>query len=495
MATGGGVLSQRFIGRSILVTHFDENQKQHSADGYLGNFCDPLKNKEIPFLFQLNTPGTQVWIPGYRADADEEGQTWEDRALNSAADSFFFALIHGRLGLLIGKQLVNKESLSPGGECWNRITSERTRNYIKVANLEPIASHYIVGMGDIELRIEVAGKDEKRERRALALVRDPGLMLTDVAQHLGLANPPIPLEWHPFTAVVTCEPREAKPDEEFRGDWVLQECEPPSHDRLSVDEIPATAQERRKEARKALRELSDWLYENIERLAAPSYSGVETDASELEDVGLVIEDPASGEALRLSPLKEVDRAPREDRVRRNKENDPDPPPEDDTEVDADEGLENPAPTEGGDGGSGPGTQTTTKQTRVTRTNRHEMEPIFTSVRDSSGNENSHQLRVSFKPPKVANGEDLQIEFRAVGEDESDYRMTIMAAKCLGENLQHEKNEFTVPANLLNKAKKLNEAKQLDAERSDEDRAEDRVEVELTLNEPLGVSTFRLLQIL
>lgn len=459
---GDGELSQRFIGRSILVTHFDEDGNQHSADGYLGDECVPLRDTNIPNLFLLNICGTQIWIPGYPTEINEDGQTWEDRALNAAANNFFFAIVSKRLELMIGKNLVvEKNSLEPEGECWHRITDNRTKNYIKVATKEPIENCYIRGIGDVDLRIDIGTKDEKRDRRALALIRDPGLMLTDVSQNLGPANPNIPLDWHPFTAVVTCIPRE--------GDWVLQECEPPSHDRLSVDEIPDTNPERRKKARSALKELKDWLYEKIGERATPSYAGMSDHASELEDIGLVIEDPNLGEALRLSPLKEVNRAPREERIRHNSELDE---TGEDTEVDDDEGDEQPAPEDGpGGGGNQVGTRKNNRPTSTTKTNRHELEPIFSPVLDVQGQRESHKLMVSFIPPSLNNTKKLQIALRVVGEDEQDYKITIIRAKYRGIDLQCDGNIFEIPANLVN---------------------DTRMEVNLMLNEELGYSAFWLL---
>ena len=104
-----------------------------------------------------------------------------------------------------------------------------------------------------------------------------------------------------------------------------------------------------------------------------------------------------------------------------------------------------------------------------------MEEIFLPKIDSDGNEDSHSIRISFIPPKSRSKESVMIEFRAVGEDESDYRISIMSAKCGDKNLEYEKNIFQVPQNIIFSNKRL--------------------EVELKLNENLGTSAFRLLHIL
>lgn len=456
-----GGQSKRFIGRSILVTYFDENGIQHSRDGYLGDRYNPLKNQDIPDLFQMNTPGTRVWIPGYRAEINEDGQTWEDRALNAAVDNFFFAIVHGKLELLIGEDLaVDKNSLNPDGEYWHRVVNEKTKSYIKVAAQEPVAKQYIQEMGDIELRIEVGKIGEKQDKRALALVRHPGLMLTDMAQNLGPANPTIPRNWHPFTAVVTCVPREK--------DWVLQECEPPSHDHLSVAQIPETNLERRKKAISALKELKEYLYEKIKERAEPLYDGISDDASELEEIGLAIEDLNSNETLKLSSLEIVNRAPRDDRIRHKSESDE---TGEDTEVDDEDGIEQPAP-EGGQGGGGdqPGTGVNEKPINTIKTDRNDLQPFFLTAFDAQGREESHQLKILFVPPKLNNAKKLLIELLAIGENEGRYRITIMEAKCNNIDLQFNMNIFEIPASLVDNK---------------------QVEVSLTLNEELGSSTFSL----
>lgn len=330
--------SRRFIGRSILVTHFNSDLVKLSPDGYLGDECNPLHNDVIPEFFRLNKPGTRILIPGYNPSGEEDDISWEIRALNAAADNFFFAIIKKRLELLIGEGndgiILDAESIKSNGDCWSKIEDSKTRKYIEVSSFEPVAECYIEGIGDLELRIDVG---EGNERRALALVRHPGLKLTDIAQHLGEANPPIPHHWHPFTAVVSCVPR--------KNDEVFQNCEPPSHDRLSVEEIPSTDKEGRKKARGALRKLRDWLYDCIEEYASPQQSEVDSSAHELEEFGLVIEDSGSGTKIRLDPIRVLNRAPRDEVIRSSQSGS-----EEDVEQEDEEGEEMTVPDSGTESG-------------------------------------------------------------------------------------------------------------------------------------------------
>lgn len=452
--------SRRFIGRSILVTHFNSDLVQLSPDGYLGDECNPLSDNDIPEFFKLNKPGTRVLIPGYSPGGEEDDFSWEIRALNAAADNFFFAIIKKRLELSIGAGdngfTIDAETIKVDGDCWSKIEDPRTRKYIEVSSFEPVAECYIEGIGDLELRLDVG---EKNERRSLALVRHPGLKLTDIAQHLGEANPPIPHHWHPFTAVVSCVPRE--------HDEVFQNCEPPSHDRLSVEEIPPTNKEGRKKARGALRELRDWLYDCIEKYASPQQSEVDSSAHELEEFGLVIEDSGSGTKIRLDPIRVLNRAPRDEVIRSSQ-----PVSEQDVEQEDEEGEEMIVPDSGEEnGGSEQGSEVKEGNVAITRANRIELAPRFRPVFSSSGERETHQLIVSFSAEHLSSSEDNRIAFRAVGEDEARDKIILMQAICDGIDWEIDGNIFVIPKNAVDQ--------------------NERVVVHLTTNEPIGKSAFSL----
>ena len=455
-----GELNKRFIGRTILVKHRRGDELWNARDGYLGDNFDPLIDHEIPERFTLSSPGTRVWIPGYRPGEDEEGRSWEERVLNAAADSFFHAIVHKRLELTIGENIViDENSMKRGSEFWEIIYNERTKRYIEVTRSEPISHCYIKGIGDLIFRIHVG---EENDRRALAIVRHPGLMITDMAEHLGYANPRIPYHWHPFTAVVYCIPRD--------NDDVFHDCEPPSHDKLSVDEIPETDTEKRKKAKKALRQLSKWLYDEIEKYASPQGSEADSSAHELEEFGLVIEDEGSGTRVRIEPLRLLNRSPRLEAIRDRRENDLS---EKELEVEDSDGDNQPFPEEGeGTGGTQQGSSMTEKGAKIEKGKKFELSPVFRPVMNSNGERETHKLIVSFIPPVLASkNSELEIAIRAVCEDEASHRIVLMAARSGNTALDTEENRFSVPDDLIDGVT--------------------RMEVELITNEPIGVSSFSL----
>ena len=455
-----GELKKRFIGRTILVKHSSNDNSWNTRDGYLGNEFAPLIDENIPDRFVLASPGTRVWIPGYRPGVDEEGRSWEERVLNAAANNFFYAIVHKRLELTIGENIVvDENSMKKDGECWEIIFNERTKRYIEVTGCDPTSHTYIEGIGDLTFRIHVG---EENDRRALAIVRHPGLMITDMAEHLGYANPRIPYHWHPFTAVVYCIPRD--------NDDVFHDCEPPSHDKLSVDEIPETDTEKRKKAKKALRQLSRWLYDEIEKYASPQGSEADSSAHELEQFGLVIEDEGSGTRVRIEPLRFLNRSPRLEAIRGRRENDLS---EEEIEVEDPDGDDQPFPEEReGTGGTQQGSSMTEKGAKIEKAKKFELSQAFRPVMNSNNERETHKLIVSFIPPVLANEKsELEMAIRAVCEDEAAHRIVLMAARSGNRAFNTKENRFSVPDDLIDGVT--------------------RIEVELITNEPIGVSSFSL----
>ncbi len=356
---------------------------------------------------------------------------------------------------MIGNFTVDDKELSPDGSCWDLIHKERTRQYIRVSAEEPVASHYIKGIGELELRINVG---EGNDRRALALVRHPGLMLTDAAKNLGQANPSIPTHWKNFTAVLYCAPRE--------GDLVLKNCEPPSHDGLSVDEIPQTDKEGRRQARQALKKLKEWLRKEIAKHASRD-SEEGSSAHELDRYGLLIDDVQRGARVKIEPLRILNRAPRAEQLT------PKAIQEDEVEEDDDDSeTEQPTPYGGeGSGGNRRGSRTTEGSISVSRKPRVDLSPIFRSIAGET-----HKLIASIAPSEFfSNEQDLRFSLRAIGEDEQGQTVGLMSASLSGKKLESvEKNVFVIPKEYVK-----------------ENIRDERIEIELVMNEPVGVSSFTL----
>ncbi len=88
---------------------------------------------------------------------------------------------------------------------------------------------------------------------------------------MGPAQVSIPSHWTPFTAIVDC-----RSDEEEKS--FIRRSENPNHNELSVDHI--SDRETRSRARKALRELSVWVKEEIRKQAEPANGSEPVNAGE-----------------------------------------------------------------------------------------------------------------------------------------------------------------------------------------------------------------------
>lgn len=443
-----GILGRRFIGRSILCTHnklnnsdnSDNLESDYGPDGYFGDGSKPLSDDDIPPRFKLENCGTQVYIPAYTTDTytigakNDESTPWHIKAFNSAVDNFFYAIIKNRLELKIAEESnVNSKSIQKGGKYWDRIRKDsKTCRYIEAASEDPVAEKYIKGIGDISLYLKTYENTAERKGRELALVRYPGLMITDKRGSLGEAKPDIPTFWTPFTAVVVCSPKK------HSNDWVLRKCEPPSHDELSIDHIPQTNKELRLEAIGALKELGAWLKEEIGKYANKGSSEIRSVATELEDFELVVEtgDGDNGksnnkEKMTMSPLKVVDRAPRTARIRQNGN--------DQVEISDEEGEED-ITNEGGDGSGGDRPGNKTAEGGITK--KKAKSPNFTPLIQKSG---EHSLILSIALPQEILKEKATVKFGVAssGEDESGALMGLKSAKLNGANLEVDRGAISI----------------------------------------------------
>ena len=456
-----GCQHRRFIGRAMLVTHMNEDGKQLSHNGYLGNGREPLSDDHVPDQFQMNTPGTRVLIPGWDWDSTS-GQRWDVGALDVIAEHYFYAVLHGSLGVTIeqkGRDSVSCDTLEastlrPGGAVYKLLErthrtarKRKTLRYITVATQKPLATRYIQDIGKVELRIDV---DSESGRRDLALVRHPGVKITDIAGNMGAANPQIPYGWQNFTAVVSITPRAGT-------DWVVRDCESPTHDTIDVER--AGSKDRQQKARSALQEMGEWIRDEIEEVASRAPEHQISESYELHKHGLTITSPeadTTGDGngrrghrqLRLVPDRVIQSAPPSTNSTASGE------PLQDTAVDSDHGEEEDAPRHLPDSGpTPPGPEPKPRpendvrpQRRVIRSTQHfDLAPVFTPVSDPYGNLATHSLRVSLRYPDQP--QDLEVEVHPVGEDGSRPKLGLMEVVVGTEpaRIMGDKQTFVLPA--------------------------------------------------
>ena len=245
--TDDGRLHRRFQGKAILVSHQGDAGGKYRKTGYLGDNYAALLDNNIPADFRLNEPGLAIYIPGYEPDSD-----WEQESRKTVVDHFFHAIIHGGLEAEIAGNVVSREKIN------QYAVSSRTADFIRVSQTPPVAETNIPDIGRVVLRLQVTGN-----RRRIALVRDAGMMITDVPRDMkipGLGR--LPPHWRIFTAIIECR-SEGQPS-------VLRESESPSHTSISTQQI--SDRRRRNRANAALKELGTWCREQIRAQVEPASS-------------------------------------------------------------------------------------------------------------------------------------------------------------------------------------------------------------------------------
>lgn len=429
----------RFRGRAVLVTHEGPDGHQKSADGYLGDGTGKrsLHGEAIPSRFRMHQVGTQILIPGWEPSG---GDSWRVQAVCSIVESYFYAVLEERLGAVLygdsgdeRASVVSSETIRPGGDVYKLLQEQgdketkTTARYVLVAAKPPVAKTHIPGIGKVVLHIDV-GPDNGR--RDLALVRWPGLKVTDRAGQLGEANPRIPYGWERFTAVVATEPVGDGDD-----DWVLRACENPRHDGLSVNQIPKSQPGRRRTARSALRELRKWVYQEIRSRAQGVGDSAADDAHELLDFGLSVKRDGAGSAgVRLLRTKQVRRRPPATTVPSADVPSLPSDVDDETSEELSEGQHErqdrpgPKPGPGPRPGPGPGPRPVT----VKQVPRIDLEPVFVGHP-----ERPEQVRLSVLTPGAGGvpAETIHVAVNTVGEDGREHTVGLMSAYGYGKQLR------------------------------------------------------------
>ena len=253
-------LNRRFIGKAILVSHIDGDGNHRRGTGYLStgeSNAPPFKDNDVPHPFGLTEQGTAIYIPGYRRPANQGRPAWQRARMADAINNYFHAIVRGNLVVSVNGDEVNADNIS---EKYNALgsgeKSNRTVNFIRVSQSDPVATEHFDGIGQVNLRIRVYD-DQKVKSREIALVRDSGMMITSRPADMAMGLGSISSLWRGFTAIIEC----------ISGGQssYIRESESPKHDRLSDDYIDDS--ERKRAARAQLAEMGRWIKAQIEAKA------------------------------------------------------------------------------------------------------------------------------------------------------------------------------------------------------------------------------------
>lgn len=450
-----GDSQQRLMtGRSILTTHEINRGGQmvrYGAKGHLvrnGDGRKDLDGTNIPdeFRRELDEPGTLVAIPGYESDTDPD--QWLQAVRTSIVENFFYAIIEGKLQVIVisdREDLIDADALRPPLDGDFRDETKRYIDLCRGSIARRAESTTIDGVGDIKLLVSVG--DDEPAARSLALVRAPGLMLTDKKGNLGLAGRrPFPRAWDKFTAVVVVAPRSA-------DDWVVRACENPAHDSLSADQIVhKRSSEDLRTAKSRLKELGDWIHKMIGRHAGSGTAYTTADSRILHDSGLTVIRESGSRGTRIV----------EGRVPRSVVRQPKSPDNEDPNLDPNGDDEIPGPPPEPDPEPPPPPPTPPDPPSPPpppdprpskRRPRHDMRTLF------APSDNPNEMLVSFACPP-ADEESIRFELRSIGEDGSGERVPVRRA--IREATQDQapledwmqEGKIIVPATALNSDDRL-----------------------------------------
>jgi len=273
-------------GKSILMSHDDEQGKRHQGIGFWGvkEKCQPIESwsDQLPPWLSRATDkktlakqvGTKLIILGF------EGQSgWQQSLAASIAENFFGAINAGRLEIAIDKKYtINSTGLAEtflNGDIRDAIANEKnepeqfdnSKNYFNCLVLHDnifIEQHQNLHLGLCELRILVAEGLSKK----VAFLRN-GMFISDNLSLSGLKNFS---EFKDFVAVFQCK--------DDKGIELLRAMEPPRHDDFETDRLPTKDEQAR--AKKALKDMASWIRDMLRRRAKDPISEI-TKIDELKD--------------------------------------------------------------------------------------------------------------------------------------------------------------------------------------------------------------------
>ena len=259
-----GLLERRFRGRSILVSH-ERGGGSYKSRGYLEG-----DENNIPSVLRLNSPGTAVSILGFSANEGNK-KRWMRDAREAVEAHFFHAIIHNNLVVRFEEDTIDRASFEASMS--RRSDGDKLKRLAGVSSGDIVAETSISGIGSVRLRVRVEPEGGDRSK-TLALVRDSGMMITDALTQMRVTSSQqmvsFPNSWRGFTAIAECLSMGERS--------LLREAEGPRHDHISPD----NADEAEREAiRTAIRQLGNWIREEIGKLAQPAEPASEENAVEM----------------------------------------------------------------------------------------------------------------------------------------------------------------------------------------------------------------------
>ena len=237
---------RKFQGKTILVSHLDDDGTPKGATGYYGDskWSEFTENdaqiRIIPEEFRRCDDGTSIYVVGFDAVPD-----WRRQLISSVLSNFFFAILAEKLVVEVKDaeqeglpDRIDKRTIASAFENLSRDPSLRESVNDAKSLFETIAvmrngestirdfssDGQLSHLGRTKIWIRVG---EELPDKAL-IVRAPGMAICDAVRRFKSLKR-LPGSWSNFAAVVVCA------DEE--GNELLKRMEPPTHDGFEPDRL------------------------------------------------------------------------------------------------------------------------------------------------------------------------------------------------------------------------------------------------------------------
>jgi hypothetical protein len=235
-----GVFAFQGVGK--LATHLKGTEATQGS-GYFGiveknkPICDEYSG--IDDFFQREQVGTDIFVMGFNGDEDN----WETSIIKSVLESFFYSIHEGRLVVKVEDKIISTDTLAALLDEYTKEDPEcLSYQYYQAILHGKKFETKIKGSDDIELYL-LEGKNFPKK---VAMVRGTGMKIFDKGHFRGLSK---------FAGVMIAKGEKINK--------LLRSIEPPSHDSWQPDRH----EEDVKFAKKILKELNNWINENVRGLS------------------------------------------------------------------------------------------------------------------------------------------------------------------------------------------------------------------------------------
>ncbi|MES2216601.1 MAG: hypothetical protein V4481_04880 [Patescibacteria group bacterium] len=233
-------------GKARLVSHHDDDLDVRQGVGFYGvkGYEAIRKANFVPDIFRRTQRGTDIFVMGYKSEAD-----WQHKLIRSVLHNFWLAIFHGNLEVTVkdGSELIiTKDNLR---ECLETYDAQDAKFFFEAVTMSPqIFEQELKHLGKVTLFV----KKEDHYPGKVLMVRTPKMLVQEKGYRVLR---------EPYAGVFICE--------NDKGNKILRDLEPPAHDKWDYARSP--------KGLVALRELDVFIKQSLKTMA-------ESLTSEPEDI-------------------------------------------------------------------------------------------------------------------------------------------------------------------------------------------------------------------